>query len=272
MERQTKLFSGEKLEAYTPTKSALIPASGGRISWAFMKKPKNQLPQENPTNLLKEIIEHQDDAVCDTRNWKADGPTDAAILDRYEKAGIGKDDYPNVSGSRLFGLILPELKKARVPDEAVLGAFQKALLNMKRHIQSVEKCMDTSLSCYYTDDNKTLWLGHFKSEYKTYLATCKFARCQPKTLRQCHLTAIDNAIAVLKDKPKWLQNSTTFAKTEKQKAAAAEKRQKEIVAINLNLERIEKIREVLACRIGAGKNNQDADVKSAPRRRNAEKK
>lgn len=248
MEHQAELFSGEKIESYSPKKSALIPASGGRISWAFMKKTKNQLPKEDPTKLLKEIIERQHDAVCDIRNWKADGPTEAAILDRYAKAE--KNDYPMVSGSRLFGLILPELKKARVSAEDVLGAFQEALLTIKKHIQYDEKCMETSLSCYYSAADKGLWLGHFKSEYRTYLAACKFAKYQPKPLKQIHLDAIDKAIAVLKDKPKWLQDYTPFGTSEKQKQATAVKRQKEIAAINANRERIEKIRYNLSCRIG----------------------
>ena len=249
MEHQTELFAREKTESYD-TKSALIPPSGTRKSWKAVRvNVGSQKPKEDPTKLLKEIIESQDGAVCDMRNWKADGPTDASILNRYAKAGSEQNDYPNVSGSRLFGLILPELKKANIPAETVLEAFQKALLRMKKHIQYAEKCMMTSLSCYYHRADKTLWLGHFKSEYKTYLVTCKFAGYAPKSLRRCHLSAVDNAIAVLKLRPQWLKDYTLQAKTEKQKQAATAKHQKEITDINSSRERLEKIREALFRRL-----------------------
>jgi len=121
---------------------------------------------------------------------------------------------------------------------------------MKKHIQYAEKCMTTSLSCYYDDYNKTLWLGHFKSEYRTYLATCKFANHTPKSLRQCHLSAVDNAIAVLKLRPQWLKDYTPQAKSGKQKQAATAMHQKEIANVKSDGERLEKIREALFRRIG----------------------
>lgn len=86
-------------------------------------------PPESPPSqeaLLQEIISDWW-ATLDPRNWKGDGPSDAEVLARYAVTGTEADDWPIVSGSRMYFRVWSDLKAAGTPPDAVIEAVHDAI-------------------------------------------------------------------------------------------------------------------------------------------------
>lgn len=96
-----------------PPRSAIFPA------------PANAPPSREA--LLRELVSDWW-ATLDPRNWKGDGPSDAETLARYAVTGTDADDWPVVSGSRMYTVIWPTLKRSLdTPPDAVLEAVHTAI-------------------------------------------------------------------------------------------------------------------------------------------------
>lgn len=87
------------------------------------------LPPEPPPSreaLLQELVTDWW-ATLDPRNWKDDGPSDAEVLARYAVTSTEADDWPVVSGSRMYTLVWPTLNTLDTAPEAVLDAVHTAI-------------------------------------------------------------------------------------------------------------------------------------------------
>lgn len=131
------------------------------------------------TDTLLAEIEHDWWSLFDPRNWRDPGPTDEEILARYRAADTPTaDDWPNVSGHRIYSLVWPALRLTyQTPDERLLAAcqtcrhhhLQDALASTRIH------AIDYSISADLI--GKHVWNG---DSWTTYTALARFAR-QPAT-------------------------------------------------------------------------------------------
>src|SRR5574337_1290793 len=137
-------------------------------------------------------------SLLDPRNWRDPGPTDKEILARYHAAGTpAADEWPNVSGHRMYSCVWPALQQTyHVPEDRLLAACQAC---RRHHLQDAlastrTHAIDYSISADLLGNH--IWNG---DSWATYTALAHFAN-QPTATLESFVTealqvALHNAIA-----------------------------------------------------------------------------
>lgn len=153
------------------------------------------LPQRSAvtTDTLLAEIERDWWSLLDPRNWRDPGPTDEEILARYRAAGTPTtDNWPNVSGSRMYSLVWPTLRQTyHVPEDRLLAACQTC---RSRHLLGAFAHTRTAAIAYSISDDlisKHIWNG---DSWATYTALARFAHQPAASLEDLATDALQLAI------------------------------------------------------------------------------
>lgn len=175
----------------TPPAPGVAPSQAPALRWINASLP------DTGESLLDEI-KRDWYPLLDPRNWDDNGPTDIAILARYQAIDTNTHEtWPNVSGSRMYSLVWPALRRThQVPEQR----FLKVCRDTRDHNlpQALAHFRDSALAYSVQSEllGQQLWNG---DSFGAYRALAHFAGVLTEPIealiKQALATALTRALA-----------------------------------------------------------------------------
>jgi len=156
-----------------PKQASLFPVSPEESAPHLFPPSPHPCPVVAADKLLTEV-ERDWWSLLDPRNWRDPGPTDDEILARYRVVGTPMaDEWPNVSGSRMYLCVWPMLQQTyHVHEDRLLSACHTC---RDRHLLGALTHTRTNAVAYSISDDLIdthTWNG---DSWATYIALTRFA-------------------------------------------------------------------------------------------------